>query len=168
MGTLDRHGTLDQGSFFGSPIDDTAIAAADDIIRFDGTTGEWTTSQAQVLHTIPFIIDGGGNPITTGKKGTIHVPFAATILEWTVTADQIGSIDIDINKSTYAGYPTTATITGSEHLILSSQQKNQSSTLTGWTTTISADDVLEFEVDSAATVSKVTLNLYVSEALSYT
>ena len=64
MGTLDRHGTLDRGAFFGEPIDDDVVASPDDIIRFDGTSGEWTASQAQVLHTIPFIIDGGGSAIT--------------------------------------------------------------------------------------------------------
>jgi hypothetical protein len=168
LGTLDRHGTLDQGSLFGSPIDSDAESFPDAIIRFDDTTGEWTTSTATVLHTIPFIIDGGGTTITTGIKGTLHIPFAATILEWTITSDQVGSINVDINKSSFSGYPTTSSITGSEHLILSSAQKNQSSTLSGWTVDITADDILEFEVDSVSTVEKVTINLYVTEALTYT
>lgn len=168
MGTLDSHGTLDQGSLFGSHLDPVAEAFPDAIIRFDGTSGEWTTSTATVLHTIPFIIDGGGVAITTGIKGTIHIPFAAEILEWTITSDQVGSINVDINKASFSGYPTTSSIAASEHLTLSSAQKNQSSTLTGWTKDIIADDILEFEVDSASTVEKVTINLYVTEALTYT
>ena len=168
MGTLDRHGTLDQGSLFGAPIDKDAEAFPDAIIRFDETTGEWTTSTATVLHTIPFIIDGGGNPITTGLKGTLHIPFAATILEWTITGDVSGDIVVDINKASFSGYPTTSSITGSEQPTLSSQQKNQNDTLTGWTTDITADDILEYEVDSASTVQRVTINLFVTEALTYT
>jgi hypothetical protein len=34
--------------------------------------------------------------------------------------------------------------------------------LTGWTTTINADDVIGFNVDSATTVTRVTLELVVT------
>jgi hypothetical protein len=43
------------------------------------------------------------------------------------------------------------------------QQTTFSSTLTGWTTTINANDMLGFTVDSAATVSWAILQLFVTK-----
>jgi hypothetical protein len=64
----------------------------------------------------------------------------------------------------YASYPPTVTntITASAKPTLSSAAKSQDSTLTGWTTSISAGDVLAFHVDSASTVTRVNLVLTVS------
>lgn len=104
-----------------------------------------------------FIIDGGGVAITTGKKGHLEVPFSMTITGWTILADQSGSIVVDVNKSTYSGFPSTASIAGSELPTLSSAQKNQDLTLSTWTTAVTAGDILEFEVDSVSTVTRVTV-----------
>ena len=110
------------------------------------------------------VIDGGGSAITTGIKGTITIPYDCVIENWTVTADISGDIVIDVKKSTYAGYPTTASIAGSEKPTLSGAQKNQDLTLTTWTTTVTSGDVLEFVVDSATTVTKVTLSMKVNKS----
>lgn len=112
---------------------------------------------------IGIVLDGGGSAITTGTKGTITIPYNCTIDNWTLTADVSGSIVIDVKKSTYASYPTTSSIAGSEKPTLSSAQKNQDLSLSTWTTTITAGDVLEFVVDSAATVTKVTLSMKVTK-----
>lgn len=107
--------------------------------------------------SINFVIDGGGTTITTGKKGVVVVPFAMTVTGWDVIADQSGSIVVDVNRSTYSGFPTTSSIAGSELPTLSSVQKNQDLTLTTWTTSIAAGDILEFEVDSITTCQRVTV-----------
>lgn len=114
--------------------------------------------------SITFIIDGGGAAIATGEKGDITIPFACTISEWTLLADQSGSIVVDIWKDTYANYPPTVadTITASAKPTISASTKGQSSTLTGWTTSISAGDILAFNVDSASTVQRVTLSLKIT------
>lgn len=113
---------------------------------------------------IVMTIDGGGLVILAGKKGAIEIPFNCTIDRWTITADQSGSITIDINKSTYSGYPTTTSITGSAIPAISSAQKAQSSTLTGWTTTLSSGDILEFEVDATPTsITLATISLKVTK-----
>ncbi|MDP2106506.1 MAG: hypothetical protein Q8J76_10980 [Desulfobulbaceae bacterium] len=114
--------------------------------------------------TITFIIDGGEAAITTGQKGHLEIPFACTILAWTLLADQSGSIIIDVWKDTYANFPPTVadTITGTEKPTLSAAQKNQDTALTTWATEISAGDILAFNVDSVATVQRVTLSLQVS------
>jgi hypothetical protein len=103
-------------------------------------------------------IDGGGSAITTGSKGFLTIPYNATVTGWTILADQSGSVVIDVKKSTYSGFPTTASIAGSEKPTLSSAQKNQDLALSTWTTTVTAGDVWEFIVDSASTVTRVYLS----------
>jgi len=117
------------------------------------------------IATITFVIDGGGSAITTGIKGDLEIPFACAINRVTLLADPSGSIVVDIWKDTYANYPPTVadTITASAKPTLSSATKAQDSTLTGWTTAIAAGDTLRFNVDSAATVTRVTLSLKVTK-----
>lgn len=122
-------------------------------------------SANQRIAAIPYVIDGSGSAITTGVKGFLEIPFACTITRATTLADQTGSIVIDIWKDTYANYPPTVadTITASAKPTLSSATKAQDATLTGWTTSIAAGDVLGFNVDSATTVTRVTLSLRVTK-----
>lgn len=127
--------------------------------------GGATLATNQKTGTIGIIIDGGGVAITTGVKGDLDIPFACTISEWTVLADQSGSIVVDIWKDTYANYPPTGadTITGSSRPTISAATKGQSSTLTGWTTSINANDTLRFNVDSASTIQRCTVQLKITK-----
>lgn len=127
----------------------------------NGVSGNPTidVTTAARTKTIGITIDGGGSTITTGSKGYIYVPATGTITQATLLADASGSIVVDVKKSTYSGFPTTSSICASAKPTLSSAQKSKDSTLTGWTTSISADDVLEFNVDSATTVKRVNLIL---------
>lgn len=109
--------------------------------------------------TVPatFGITFGGSPITTGSKGYIVIPAAMTVTGWTVVGDQSGSIVIDVKRATYAAFPTTASIAGSEKPTLSSGQKNQDIALSTWTTSLNAGDVIEFVVESVSGVERVNL-----------
>jgi hypothetical protein len=114
--------------------------------------------------TIGITIDGGGSAITTGSKGFIYIPYACTISSATLLADQSGSIVIDVKKVAYGSFPTTASICASALPTLSTAQNSQDSTLTGWTKTISAGDVIEFEVSGTPTsVTRVSLILAVAK-----
>lgn len=115
--------------------------------------------------SLTFIIDGGGSAITTGQKDHLEVPFACTIQQVTMLADQSGSIVVDIWKDTYANFPATDadSITASTPPTISSAQKSQDSTLTGWTKSISSGDILAFNVDSCATITRVTISLKVEK-----
>jgi len=135
----------------------------------DGTGGYVLTArgadvdpeyEADVI-SITFIIDGGGSAITTEQKGHLEIPFACTITGWTILADQSGSIVVDVWKDTYANFPPTVadTITGTEKPTLASAQKNQDLTLTTWTTAVAAGDILAFNVNSVATVTRITLSI---------
>src|SRR5262249_43435326 len=56
---------------------------------------------------IEFIIDGGGAVITTGIKGDLAIPFACTLNEATLLADQSGNAVVDVWKSNFAAFPPT-------------------------------------------------------------
>ena len=114
---------------------------------------------------IDFVIDGGGSAIETGEKGHLEVPFDCTINRVTVLADQDGDIVIDIWKQIYAGYPPTVSdsICASAKPTLSSADSYQDSTLTGWTTTLNAGDVLAYNIDSCTTIERVTVSLKVTK-----
>lgn len=131
----------------------------------DGVSGNPTISlDTRILtQTLPFILYDGGSVISTGLKASIEIPFSCTINQVTLLADQSGSIVVDLKKSTYASWPTTSSIVASAPPTLSSAQKSQDSTLTGWTTSITAGDILEYIVTSATTVTRVTVNLRVSK-----
>lgn len=126
------------------------------------STGGSAPTFAVMQLAIPFIIDGGGAVITAGGKGYIQVPFACTINSVTMLADQTGSIVVGIAKGTYAAFNTTTSIVGSTPPTITTALKSTDSTLTGWTTTISANDILYFSVTSASTVTRVTVSLTVT------
>jgi hypothetical protein len=109
-------------------------------------------------------IDGGGSTPATGSKGYVQVPYAGTITGWTLLADQPGSAQITVLKSTYAGFPVTSSIVGTAPPSLQSQQNATSTTLTGWTTAIAASDILEFHLDSAAGITRLNLELQITKS----
>lgn len=117
------------------------------------------------LASITFIIDGGGEAITTGEKGHLRIPFACTINRVTMLADRTGSIVVDIWKDTYANFPPTDDPDSITHETppTISNQKSEDSTLAGWTIAIAAGDILAFNVDSCTTIKRVTISLKVTK-----
>jgi hypothetical protein len=126
-----------------------------------GPTGPSATGE------IGITIDGQGGTISTGVKGFITVPFACTITGWDIFADVSGSVVVDVWKDVYANFPPVLgdSIAGSEKPTLASQQNNQDTNLTTWGagTTVTAGDVIAFNVDSATTVTRVTVLLKVTK-----
>ena len=139
-----------------------------------GKTWTWeTASTSWISNTIvgssvieiPFTIDGGGSAITTGVKGYLSIPYTCTINQVIVLADVSGSIVVDIWKDTYANYPPVDadSITAAAVPTITTATKSQDATLTGWTTTITAGDILGFNVDSITTCQRVTISLKVTK-----
>lgn len=127
-----------------------------------------TTANLTGLATtaVGYTITGGGAVITTGVAGVgLRVPFACTINSVTLLASPSGSIVIDIWKDTYANFPPTVadSICASAKPTISSGVKSEDTTLTGWTTSIAAGDVLYFNVDSCSTITNVVLVLRVTK-----
>lgn len=115
--------------------------------------------------SIEWTIDGTGAPIGSRIWGTLVVPFDATITGATLSADQTGSVTVDIWKCTYAQYdpPTTPTVAnsicgGAPPAITAA--KKATAVISAWTTTLTEDDILTFYVPSSATsITRVTLNI---------
>lgn len=104
-----------------------------------------------------------GSTVTTGVKVDIPVPFACTITGAYLYADQTGSIVIDLWKDTHANYPPTDadSITASAPITISSSTKAEDTTLSGWTTSVSAGDIIRVNVDSCTSITRFTLAIRV-------
>lgn len=118
---------------------------------------------ASVRTSINAVISGGGSVITVGIQFDVEVDFDCEIEQVTLLADQSGSIIIDIWKDNYASYPPTVgdTITASAKPTISGATKSQDATLTGWTKTITAGQILRINVDSVTTITRCTLAIKV-------
>jgi hypothetical protein len=136
-------------------------------------TAQWYETPAAdpaVVVGVNFVIDGIGAEITPGIQGYIEMPFAGTITQATLLADQTGSIVVDIFKSTYADFDPTTTpdaddkITASAPPTITTAKKAQDSTLTGWTTAVAAGDVLAVNVNSVTTIERCTLSLLITKS----
>lgn len=127
------------------------------------TTGSYLSLIDRPAKNINFVIDGGGAALATGSKGYIVTDLSGTINSWTILADTTGTVVVDVKKSTYAAFPATTSIASSDKPTLTDSQKNQNNTLTVWTTSISSGNILEFVVDSASTVTRVVVNLRITE-----
>lgn len=132
-------------------------------IAFDAFVAAMVQGQ---LASFSATIDGGGIVISTGISGDISVPFACEILEVTALADQTGSIVVDVWRDSYANFPPVDadSITGSSPITISSALKSTDATLTGWSKTLSAGDVLRFNVDSVTSIKRVTISFKVRRA----
>lgn len=106
-------------------------------------------------------IDGGGSVITTGLKGYIQIPYNCTITGWTVLPDQTGSIVVDVWKQSLMNFPPIVadSIAGTEKPSVVSADYGQDLTLTSWTTTVTAGDIVAFNVDSASVVTRATIQI---------
>lgn len=57
------------------------------------------------VHSVQFIINGGGSAITGGIKGDLRLPFDCTLIECWLLADQSATVEADIWNAPMAGYP---------------------------------------------------------------
>lgn len=115
--------------------------------------------------TIFLVLDGGGVAIEAGQTVDLpDLPYDCTVLGWTITGDASGDAVATISKATYSNFPTFTPISGTEKPTLSAQQKNQDLTLSTWTTSLTAGDTLRAVIDSAATVTRLTIALRVERA----
>lgn len=154
------------------------------VVTSGTTTGEWDSLKlirmpnlsSDVAGTLPiasvgarsgsiaYVIDGAGSVVSTGIKGHVSVPANCTVNGWVITADQSGSAVVDVLRSTYSGFPTVASIAGTDKPTLSSAQKNQNAgPLSAWgSTALTAGDILQFSVSSCSTCTRLIVTLNVS------
>jgi hypothetical protein len=114
--------------------------------------------------SITMNIDGAGSVPATGIHARWSCPVNCTVTGWVLLADQIGSAVVDVLRSTYAGFPTTTSITGTDTPKLVNVRNNENlGPLSGWiSTALVAGDVLEFNLVSVATCTVLTLTLNIT------
>lgn len=122
------------------------------VLQTDGSNPSWSDNYG----TFGITIDGAGNVITTGFKQYLIVPYNCVVIGWYIIANAVGSCVIDVWKD--VTIPTSGdSITGTEKPTLTGQQTNSDSSLSTWTTTVNANDIIGFNVDSISGLSKITL-----------
>ena len=132
-----------------------------------GPLGPTGLTGPAINSTINIVIDGGGSVLSTGMKVFVPVDYNCTILQATMLADQVGSTIVDIFKCAYSAFATGVhpvaadKITASAPPTISTTDKAQDATLSGWTTAITAGDILAFNVNSCTTITRVTVSLKV-------
>lgn len=107
--------------------------------------------------------DGQGSAIAVNTYVDWRAPYSATIkkvsmvsVDGTTTTTVIG-----VWKDTWANWPPTVAdkITGTAYPTITAGTKSEDSTLTGWTTTVTAGDVIRFNVDSNSAALRIALFL---------
>lgn len=101
--------------------------------------------------------------ITTGSKSTtfIQLPYAGTIVGWYLTSNESCTMTLDIWAHDSA-YPTNSdSICASAKPSLSSSRFNNSTTLTGWTTSSALGKKYIIEVESNDLSKNFTLTLLI-------
>ncbi len=130
--------------------------------RGDGIAG-WKEGPKR---SVRFIVDNGSDVIPTGRvTADILIPFDGMITGWSVLTYPSGSIELDILTGGYATLPPNTSIAGTEHPSVTADNKNYASTLVGWDTQLSRNDILDVNVISCSGITKCYLDVLATETL---
>lgn len=114
----------------------------------DGT-GAYSTpsggSANSIIGSFGAAFDGAGSAITVNTIRYTRVPFACTITGWSVIGDT-GTFTADVLKIATGTTLPTSSIAGSALPALATGNALKSTTLTGWTTSVAADDIVGIKV----------------------
>ena len=146
-------------------------------VNFAGSGSAGTAARSDHTHTVTKSLnfpfgdeDGLGSVVATTARRTISIPVGwgtCTITRWRVLLDQSSTTTFDIWKDSYSNYPPTNadSITASAKPATSATTKNESTSLTGWTTTFTGGDVLtvEIEANSAAKWALLTVEFTMTD-----
>jgi hypothetical protein len=129
----------------------------------NGLLGNAATACGTVNQTIRAIgatFDGGGSALSVGAVVYFTVPYACTIAAWDMTVDT-GTATVDVWKiATGTAIPTvTNTIVASAAPAISTGTAIHSTTLTGWTTAVTANDIFAYEIKAVSSSTRISLVL---------
>ena len=129
--------------------------------RTDDDPETWVMDRG--VTALVFSKSNGGEVLATGIMGDGYVPFACEVTGWVMLGDQSGSAVVDIWREEYADYPAdnSDSMTGSVQPTISGAVKGTGTTLTGWTTSLAAGDCLRYNLDSVASLTRLTVILLV-------
>jgi hypothetical protein len=134
------------------------LAGAPTSMTINGTTCTLGSSCSPAKHSFGASFDGGGSALTSGKTTYFTVPYACTISAWNIAVDA-GTATIDIWKiGTGTAIPTiTNTIVAMAAPAISTGTAIHSTTLTGWTTSVTANDIFGINLEAVATAKFVNI-----------
>lgn len=146
-----------------------------DVAVADGGTGSSTAGGARTnlgvaVQSISVVLNNGSSALAVGQYVDLVFEYACTISQNTLLADQSGSVQLDLRVCSYSDFDDSAhpvsgdSICASAKPTITTATKSQDSTLTGWTTSITAGQIMRVYVVSATTIQQVTLSLKVTRA----
>ena len=110
---------------------------------------------ADLTRTVNYVIDSGSLPMQVGDKGSLTIDVTGVIENIRVLSDQTGDIVFDISKTTFADFPNFNSITSGNRVQLVNTNKYFDDVLNNWTTTITAGDILRFDVISVNQIRRL-------------
>ena len=107
-----------------------------------------------------FFGDTQGSALTSGSVVYFDVPYACRIAAWNISVDA-GTATFDIWKiGTGTAIPTVLnSITASALPAVATGTRAHSTTLTGWKTTVSANDIVGIQLNTVATAKYAELDI---------
>ena len=140
---------------------------------FGGTGVADTSSRSDHVHSevtsVGFGIGSadGTNVIGVGTKHYFSVPFACTITGWRVMVSPNATVTLDIWKvASGTTLPTNSnSITASAKPGVTAAPAARSTSLTGWTTSIAAGDILAWEVETNDLAKFIGLSLELTKTI---
>ena len=114
---------------------------------------------ADLTRTVNYVIDSGSLPMQVGDKGSLTIDVTGVIENIRVLSDQTGDIVFDISKTTFADFPNFNSITSGNRVQLINTNKYFDDVLNNWTSTITAGDILRFDVISVNNIRRLLISL---------
>jgi hypothetical protein len=103
---------------------------------------------------INYIFDGGTNAVSVNSKGNVTLPSDFIPTEWRVISDLQTTTTVNLNKASYANYPTMTSV---GTITMTNTRKNSNSS-PGFAN-LSANDIVEFIVSANSAATKLTVSL---------
>jgi len=105
----------------------------------------------------------GGAIILPGLGPALEVPFQCTIVRARLSADRVGSFQVDLWKTAFGVVPSSAnSICAADLPTLSNAQFAENIALPGWTTMLNEGDFITPNIVSSSVVRLLTLSLQLS------
>jgi hypothetical protein len=128
-----------------------------------GSTGmSGIGSAGGVTGMINITFNGNSNPVSTGEKTIINLPFNLQLDGWRFLTNATGSISVDMAISSYTNYPFTGPLmhAGSTGPYISAGIKNEDTDLSDWVNvTGAAGELIRVSVGSVTGISLAYLSL---------
>ncbi len=120
---------------------------------------------SETVHSITFVVSGGGSALTTGVQDVIvNSPYGGTCIGWSITTSAADTITFDILRSTYVSgaAPSVSIVGAGTKPALASNVSIYSTTFTSWTSTaITALDNFKIQITAVGgTCTAATFTLY--------